>query len=406
MRALSATITRLPLLVGVLFACAGDTGAKDGWSGSVETLPNGTILIRNETPVSPGTAAWNLEETTRIGSLEGEGPAVFGAIAGFDVDALGRVFVLDRQAQEIRVFDVDGRHVRTFGRPGRGPGELTDANGIRYDGDGTVWVSDRRAGAYVAFDTSGAYVRSVRRRLSSVGFLWMAEFGPDGVLLESDSRVGPAGESEAVIVAFRLEGAEAVAKDTFPLPASPRPAPEPFTLESDGRPMMFAAVPFAPTLARTIARGGRLWFGITDEYRLYERRLEGDTVRIVERPYAPRPVTDADIDEALEAQLRRFVEAGGQVDRTRIPRSKPIFTQLDVDFQGNLWVRLNQVGGRVGTTWDVFDAEGRYLGDVHLPDVRLPPTTPVRPIFEGDAVWILTNDEFDVPQVVRYSIRR
>lgn len=405
MRAVSA-ITALTLAYLVLFACSDETTSRDGWRGSVETLPNGAILIRNEAPVSPGTAAWNLHETTRIGGLEGEGPAVFGAIAGFDVDALDRVFVLDRQAQEIRVFDVDGRHVRTFGRRGQGPGELTDANGLRFDGDHTLWVSDMRAGAYVAFDTSGAYVRTVRRRLFAVGFLWTAEFGPDGVLLESDSRVGPAGESEAVVVAFRLEGNQAVARDTFPAPRNPRPTPEPFTLESDGRPIMGAAVPFTPGLLRTVAPDGTLWFGVTDQYRLYARRLEGDTVRIVERLYEPGPVTDADIAEALETQLRRFVEAGGRVDRSRIPRHKPIFDQITVDLEGNVWVRLTKVEGRDGTTWDLFDPEGRYLGDVHLSDVGSPGASPVRPVIRGDALWVLTSDELDVPQVVRYSIRR
>ena len=56
-----------------------------------------------------------------------EGPDLFGAIYSFDVDAWGRIFVLDDQAQEVRIFDPDGTFVRTVGKKGEGPGEFTSA---------------------------------------------------------------------------------------------------------------------------------------------------------------------------------------------------------------------------------------------------------------------------------------
>lgn len=402
MRTRPWNVAGLILLCGAV-ACSEAGTPPDGWIGSIDTLPNGAVVIRNEAAASPGTNAWRLEETTRIGRLEGDGPDAFGMIAGLAVDALGRVYVLDRHKQEISVFDAEGRLVRAFGQPGEGPGELTDANGVQYDSDGRIWVSDMRAAAYVAFDTTGAFLRTVGRRLNSVGFLWDAEFVSNGKLVESDSRPAVNGPAQPILVVFDLDGREAVATDTFPAPRNPKPLP-PFTLEANGRTMMAAAVPFAPVLTRTVGPDGSLWFGVTNRYRIHARRMEGDTVRIVERRYDPVPVTEADVADALETRLRAFVEAGGHIDRSRIPRAKPIYDQLAVDPYGNLWVRL--VGdARDGpeTRWDIFAAEGHYLGVLRIP-VKAASWT--RPVITEDALWLVAEDELDVPYVIRYAVAR
>ena len=44
-----------------------------------------------------------------------DGLDLFGAIFSFDVDAWGRIFVFDHQAQEVRVFDSDSGDGRGAG---------------------------------------------------------------------------------------------------------------------------------------------------------------------------------------------------------------------------------------------------------------------------------------------------
>jgi hypothetical protein len=52
---------------------------------------------------------------------------------------------------------------------------------------------------------------------------------------------------------------------------------------------------------------------------------------------------------------------------------------------------------------DVFDADGRYLGPVKLPDgmTIFPP-----PVVTGDRVWAVSLHELGYQQLVRYSISR
>src|SRR4029434_10624526 len=68
-------------------------------------------------------ARWTLKETLRIGGAEA-GPASFNQVRAVDVDAKGRILVMDRQTQDIRMFAPDGKHLRTIGGQGAGPGAL------------------------------------------------------------------------------------------------------------------------------------------------------------------------------------------------------------------------------------------------------------------------------------------
>ena len=91
-----------------------------------------------------------------------EGPALFGAIYSFDVDAWGRIFVLDSQAEEVRIFDSGGTFVRTVGRRGEGPGEFTQAGSIDLSLNGQIWVMGMGEGRVSIFDTTGTYLRGER----------------------------------------------------------------------------------------------------------------------------------------------------------------------------------------------------------------------------------------------------
>lgn len=108
----------------VLCACAEGRGDVE-WAGSVDTLADGVVHVRNSAePLWTAGEGWTLEEELRIGSATDEGPELLGQVRDLAVDPLDRIYVLESQSNEIRVFDADGEHVRTFGREGQGPGEL------------------------------------------------------------------------------------------------------------------------------------------------------------------------------------------------------------------------------------------------------------------------------------------
>lgn len=162
-------------------------------------------------------------------------------------------------------------------------------------------------------------------------------------------------------VLVRYDTVVAAFVDTFPLPRSQE---EPDILDfRDERGMgTIMSVPFSTGLHWKIGPEGRVWTGDSERYRMYITSLAGDTLRAVERSYEPVPVTGVERDSVLEP-VRRAAR-GRPVDAGKVPGVKPAFRRFDVDNLGFLWVWPSLLYGFAGIVFDIFDPNGRYLGQV------------------------------------------
>lgn len=383
----------LTALVIVLASCR-ESAADEGWRGTVETLPNGAEHVRNPSVGMWGDDdGWSVVEEMRLGSIDSAGPEMFGEIRGLQMDGLGRIYVLDSQAKEVRVFDAEGRHVRTIGREGGGPGELGEPAALLWGPDDHLWVVDQRNSRFSVFDTAGAYVTSHPRPGGFAFLPWPGGFDDDGYL--HDIAASPRPGSPPLIGLAKYDR-QLQPMDTF---ARPPFVSEAFELRM-GNNVMMVGVPFSPSLAMQLAPDGNVWLGITDVYRLHRVNYDGDTLQVVEREFEPLPVTEADREAGME-RLQRFIDRGGTADLTRIPSTKPAFRNLTVDEHGYLWVRPTAEAGEEDHLFDVFDDRGRYLGRVRFP-------FPVRPsaplLMRGNTILAVTQDELGVAYVVRARI--
>ena len=69
--------------------------------------------------------------------------------------------VADRQAHEVRIFDREGRYLRSMGRSGEGPGEFRDLWKLWVMPGDTLWVGDYRPWRYNIFTARGEFVRQM-----------------------------------------------------------------------------------------------------------------------------------------------------------------------------------------------------------------------------------------------------
>ena len=132
-RAAAAATAAVLLSIPVLFPACTDAGdASAGWTGTIDTLASGTIVVRNgQQGIWDEAASWRaLKVDLSLGQASGVGPELFGDVRDIEVDSLGRIYVLDSQAGEIRVFEANGTHLRTIARRGEGPGELQGPTGM------------------------------------------------------------------------------------------------------------------------------------------------------------------------------------------------------------------------------------------------------------------------------------
>jgi hypothetical protein len=107
-----------------------------------------------------------------------------------------------------------------------------------------------------------------------------------------------------------------------------------------------------------------------------------------------------------------------------IPRVKPAFRAVYAADDGRIWVRLSRPGVRDSTaeteagtgartfsipTWrepvafDVFEPDGRYLGEVQAPAGF---QTWPEPVFRGDTAWAAIEDSDGVRYIHRMEIVR
>jgi hypothetical protein len=360
----------------LLLAVAACTEGNPPQAIRVDTLESGAVLVSNPAVGAWGQRpAWRLTDEVKIGARNGDGPDVFGQVVDIELDALGRLYVLDLHAQEVRLFDGDGSFVRRFGGPGGGPGEFKLANGLEFDPDGRLWVLNQNNQRYSLFDTSGVLLEELPRRSHiTMACTWNAAFTPAGDLYDWGSR-------------YDTSRGELI--DT-PGPGLP-----------EGTPLGWGYHMLTP-------RGW--WVGVASEYRLWHVTFDGDTVRIVQRDHELNPLPETQRDSA-ERELRRLRQrARGRVDMLGAPQYQRIFNRMVVDDRGYLWVLLSSEDDAPGTTFDVFDPEGRYLGAVPAP-YRVEPQPPWSicngppPVIRGDKIAFVTKDEFDVDYVVMMRIQ-
>lgn len=103
----------------------------------------------------------------RLGEVGDDETDIFGWVTDAKFDADGNVVVLDRMAQDVRVFDVAGRFLTSFGGNGDGPGEFRDPVGLAILSGGRIVVADRRGRLETFAKNDSGYVYAGRHPVPS-----------------------------------------------------------------------------------------------------------------------------------------------------------------------------------------------------------------------------------------------
>lgn len=407
-----------PLLVVLgLLGCSGIDSSLPR-SVAVDTLPNGTVRVTNS-----GVGLWETEGTWRLtpelvlGDIEGPDEGVFGSIRALQADDDGRIYVVDAQANELRIFAKDGTHIRTVGRSGSGPAEYAGANGLLWLNPDTLVVVDQSGGRYSILTREGEYVRSVPRRLGFSRYAFLGGY-VDGrvyeqsdigtypdlrpILLSLDVRPGSASAGDASQAAMGSPRSDA---DTvlLPLPAQGL-LPDLFVFaNSQGEAVASMPIPFSPSAIYHLDSRGYVWHGHGSEFRIFQLTLAGDTPMELTLNTTPPPVTEDNREEWLASEIAvLWSSRGWPYDTERIPEVKPFFEEIYVDLEGYLWVSVPADGSEVA--FEVFDPTGRHLGRVQAGGFERLSWVP--PVVRGGRLYLAGRDELDVERVYVFNIER
>ncbi|MDH7513414.1 MAG: hypothetical protein QHH14_10770 [Clostridiales bacterium] len=140
--------------------------------------------------------------------------------------------------------------------------------------------------------------------------------------------------------------------------------------------------------------GNVLW-GITTEYEFHIVNPDGKIIKKIIKDYRPEKLTQED----RENKAKEMWGDQGPPSEIRVewPRNFPAFQDFTMDDRGWLFVRpYTKVKEAKGSTYDVFDAEGRYIARVPLPERT-------RLITHGK-LYAIEEDEEGLRSVKRYSL--
>jgi hypothetical protein len=360
-------------------------------------------------------------EEASIGSAEGDDEYLLGRVQDITTDG-ERIYILDDAANTVRVYDMQGIFITSFGREGSGPGEFQEPRSVEVNPvDGTLFVRDGQMSRISIFTPLGEPIG--QWRLFS-GWQMSREliFGDDGKLYTPAlQNVGSAVENWRFgMISWGLEGALG---DTFAQPEYEW-NPRKLVAHSPGGGTSTNNVPFFPEIVWNMSWNRVIVGGLATEYRFEVRYPDGRMI-VIERDYEPVPVDPEESDwyeRAMTANMRN-TQPGWAWNGAPIPRNKPAFDGLCPDLSDRVWVRRPGPGVirpdgvedplEDDRNWwrdpywvdtylvDVFEFEGHYLGEVEIPDgFRFRPL----PYIKDDMVIALVESEDMIPRVKRFRL--
>ncbi|HYW05377.1 MAG TPA: 6-bladed beta-propeller [Longimicrobium sp.] len=294
------------------------------------------------------------------------------------------LYVLDRGARRVSVFDRAGRAVRSFGVRGNGAGQFLAPVQMAVTRNGEVVVSDVGRRRYVVFGTDGRLRREIQFEAGKLPGLTLRPSPRGGFVtaVRPAGMEGPLGGATRNVLSLMWQ----------PLTADARPV-QLFEHEEEAaqtaeapaggaeRRLVAAGPPtFSPGMHWGVLPNGGAVVATSPAYRVRVIGPGGTTDRVIERPIPPRRVTDRDRERA-RAQLRSALSTGRgltiisasgsglpralvdeQVSGMRFATVLPVVRGITVAPSGTVWIeRSGPDTGGPGAI-DLVTSAGRYVG--------------------------------------------
>lgn len=379
----------VPLLTVTAFGCGGPDRDAQG-------------------PEQPEATASNAPRWTLDPLWTSSDTLLLSGVSLLAADSRDRLYAWDRDAGLI-LFSPEGAAIRRLGREGEGPGEYRWVSHLQVIAGDTLLVWDSGLGRLSAFELdSGRFVHDRSFGRGSHGTRsWFAPprwihrvSGESERYLTGNASLVPPGEKEADRrwVVRLLDSDGGTVRDSvldFPTGTS-------VTIEREGGFTIYEH-PFGAEGIVRIGPEDRIHYAHTDTARIRVFDLEGSEVGGFDVPRERFPVTDEDIEEAIERWTNSDPDMTDELAdgiRELSPERHPLFHDFLVDDRGRVWIPqpMHRVSRDRPFEWEVFSPEGRLLGVVPVERGAL---LAVR----GDRAYGVATDPLGVPVVWAATVR-
>lgn len=395
----------LGMWVGFLVFFASACSQGEGNTTEFITYDSAGVQIAENVNVGrEDSPLWTLSEepVLEIGTLHGEGGALFHQVSDATLTRTGGIAVSNRGSREVRLFDANGNFLRSLGRRGEGPGEFQSLTRIWSAGDSVIAfdVGLNRSSVYTL---GGEFVRSFQPDLGDGIIQQRGVFSDGSFLFESwgSASIQEIGDLYQSYLDFFRVSRDGT--DRHPI-LTEVPRALSFDLIRPPGIVERRAAYFAPHTSAAVTLDG-IYVGTAESHEVALIDSEGRLVRRIRWDGAVRPITAPDRSRYVDWRVGRIGSEEGR-DRLRAEAAGWVFAPnymayfaVHADRLGNLWVRpFDPPWEELRSPWLVFSREGGFLARIVIPrDLE---------VFEigEDYVLTLTRDEFDAEYVRMYEL--
>ena len=357
-------VTAATAIITLLPACDSDSQPDPT---TLITDSAGITIVHSHPANSDATCTINAEPTVVIGDDQSDENLWFARVGHAARMSDGSIVAVDRGSNQIRVYDADGRHLRTMGRQGEGPGEFENGPFQMWVAAAdTIWAGDYFPWRFNLFSADGEFVRGVgftpQFINSSMGGGVLAN-GYSVNSTETRARKADFSVADTMIVEAHGPGGQLI--DTLArIPHGRCGQDDHEALSTFWLPRLFYGGAEVDAAGSTVA----LAYGMSTEVRVLDDEFN---LRLIVRWTEPdREVTAADVDawreDYVETRPRPDYSPMAEAHDAMISEERPaaeLFPAISavvVGSDGRIWVRQYDRPREV-RGWLAFEPDGRFL---------------------------------------------
>ncbi len=339
---------------------------------------NGIQVVYNpKKPAPPPGSPKSLILTEDLSIAENEvGDFIFSEIRTIEVDDEGNIYVADSKEVCVKVFDKNGKHIRTFGKKGQGPGEIQFFTRVHMFAGKEIMIYDMGNNRLSFYSLDGEFLREI-----STGKYRFARAIPDSK-----------GNIIGQVAIFRDKFVYEIKKFDPEL----NPIIEIATIEVSRNPRVLNLV--NPVISVRLMNNDHIAWGNSQKYEIFIVNPEGKTIRKIIKDYTPVKITEADKEEMKkDAFGGRGIPPGYKLG---FPKNYHPFYYFICDDEDRIYVQTYEKDKKGDIYFDVFDAQGRYIIRFSIPEGEYPYI-----IKKNKMYTYIRETEEGFPIVKRYAMK-
>jgi len=312
---------------------------------------NGIPVVYNPkepVPIKGQPAKLTLREDLTIGKDTEDVNYIFSGLQHAQMDEEEYMYAADWKETLIKVYDKNGKHVRSFGRKGQGPGEIGLPFYLGIFQGNKIVVNDQTNAKFIIYSREGELLKEIpmgkyrlitRFKVDSEGNFYTISRTVDEAKITFElKKFSPTFDPLATFASFELT-------------RTPQVVPA-----------------FQPALFVQITQDENLVWLDPLNYELTLMNREGKALRRIIKHCDPVKITEAHEKRLIQQTWGdQGIRPGYKFD---IPKYFPPVRTFYVDDEDRIYVRtydyINKEGDQLDR-YDVFDPEGRYIAKFYHP---------------------------------------